>query len=82
MAKTRSILATDSILVKMRPNTYYRDRATGHTYHGQRNQPGSPKFRAGSPPFRISRLRWERDAGLPGGQKIFTRIGEDEPIDA
>ncbi|HUS45340.1 MAG TPA: hypothetical protein VM219_04825 [Phycisphaerae bacterium] len=77
MAK-RKILATDSILVQCRVNKYFRDKASGKVYSGPVGRAGTPKRVEGSPPFRVSRLRWERDAGLPDGQRIFQQVGEED----
>lgn len=75
---THSIIATDSILVVCRPSCYYRDRSTGRTHAGPQGKVGSPKFKEGSPAFRISRTRYERDAGLPDNQRIFQKVGSDD----
>ena len=72
----RSLIATDTILVRCLPARHYRCRASGQVYFGDSGKQGRPDFVAGSPPFQIPRWRWDRDAGLPSNDRLFTKVGE------
>jgi len=78
MTTKRRMIATDAVLVTCRPHAYFRDKATGRVHGGPQGRPGSAKYKPGSGPFRVSRLRYERDAGLPDGQRIFTQVGSED----
>ena len=78
MAKRR--LIDSGTMVTLRAGAYWRDSSTGTTYTGPQGKPGSPRYSAGSGPFRVPESIWLRQEALPAAERIMSRvdgIGDD-----
>jgi hypothetical protein len=81
ITKMQRKLVDAGVLVVCRAGRYFRDATTNQVYTGPVGPVGSPKYKPGSPAFRVPQSRMLRDESLPEAMRLFIKVNDAPQVE-